>query len=51
MKLFDSFIRACISLKQPGHDFRVQETEKEATKIAHELEKDHTFKYIICNDL
>jgi hypothetical protein len=49
MKLFDSLIRACISLKQPSHQFRLQEIEKDATKIERHLEKDRDFKYIICN--
>lgn len=49
MRLFDSLFRTLISIKQPAHDFRLQEADKEAEKIDREAHKPVASKHIICN--
>jgi hypothetical protein len=49
MKLFDKVIKTLTSIKGIEHDFRVQETEKEAIKIDREFHQSANSNHIICN--
>lgn len=49
MKLFDNLIRSLASLKGIEHEFRVQESEKEAIKIDRSFHQAENSKHILCN--